>query len=993
MQKFKKLLAIACTATFLVGAIAPTSVVFAEGEPALTEKISVEESTYRFPSHLTELNFNTACPYTNNFVAPNLEELIIPSSVTKLAPYAFDYRYLVIPKLQVLRIEYGLKEVPEGSFRGPNDRDKDSFRNLYMADSVERIGKEAFLGNSGLLEAQLSNKLQVLEDKAFSYCLKLQSVSLGSNLKEIGNSAFSYCLELSSISLPKTLEKIGVSAFNSNIKLKAITIPASVETISESAFYYTGLETIKIEEGVKRIESKAFAQCKGRNASIYLPASINYIADDAFEGTYFKNIYVTSGTYAARYFEAKNPHSIEYMDLDLHEDQETVASVDSGFSPIQGIVETYESDFNFRPYVFGYGEIGETYTVEIWDEDTYLDYAYINKGQFADTLAIDAFCINMGGKKAYGGVTGINGEPVIMDEVLVNDKDQSYKGKISINRAHYYTRTNFSTGDSAKSSIDDEDVFIIIKTKFVPNGVEMTYDKMLDYQDVHIIQFRKEGAPTKTPVVEGTPVVEDTPVAEEVPAAKPITRVKTTPSNSTILVNGKKTAFDAYIIESNNYFKLRDVAYVLNGSEKQFGVTWDNDRRAIDLVSGAVYQTVGGEMENGYKSPKEGVLNASPIYKDGKDVILKAYTIGGNNYFKLRDLGQVFDFGVNWDGETQTVLIDSAIAYGEPAPKTRPSVDMVVKEDTSPSETEAVTSEDLMLEEADKPTEICNLPSVEVPAESTLYQLVTSTPTVHGFNLKPVISSNEAVYTGKISSQEDLTKMLHYMMASGHYQLNVEISDDIKGNLSLQEGYDLLYAYFEKSLDEVKTKSTGLNSFFDERIIRLSGTGDKWIAEVTLASTAMTDENLRLATEEIIKAADSVIEQFAERGDLSSSKSDEEIAELLYIWIVNYLEYDYDFNGISHNAYGAVLNQKAVCQGYTELYNLIASRCGLDLEYISGTSKITNQGHAWTKIRVGGQDLYIDTTWGDGKYTDGRSFINMEYFMVTEEVLRKDHQW
>ncbi|MGO4373315.1 hypothetical protein AB4Z21_21620 [Paenibacillus sp. MCAF20] len=44
---------------------------------------------------------------------------------------------------------------------------------------------------------------------------------------------------------------------------------------------------------------------------------------------------------------------------------------------------------------------------------------------------------------------------------------------------------------------------------------------------------------------------------------------------------------------------------------------------------------------------------------------LKAYNIGGNNYFKLRDIAKVFNIGVTWDASTSTIGIDTSLAYTE----------------------------------------------------------------------------------------------------------------------------------------------------------------------------------------------------------------------------------------------------------------------------------------------------------------------------------------
>lgn len=55
-----------------------------------------------------------------------------------------------------------------------------------------------------------------------------------------------------------------------------------------------------------------------------------------------------------------------------------------------------------------------------------------------------------------------------------------------------------------------------------------------------------------------------------------------------------------------------------------------------------------------------------PIYVDGELVQMEAYTINGNNYVKLRDVGQTVGFNVFWkDG----VQVDSDAPYTGEAPK------------------------------------------------------------------------------------------------------------------------------------------------------------------------------------------------------------------------------------------------------------------------------------------------------------------------------------
>jgi hypothetical protein len=135
------------------------------------------------------------------------------------------------------------------------------------------------------------------------------------------------------------------------------------------------------------------------------------------------------------------------------------------------------------------------------------------------------------------------------------------------------------------------------------------------------------------------------------------------PTASTVLVNGRSVAFDAYNIGGANYFKLRDLAYVLNGTAKQFEVGWNGAANAISLTSGRPYTAVGGEMAGKSGGAKTPTPTSSKLTLNGNTVSFEAYNIGGNNYFKLRDVGAAFDFGVTWDGAKNTVVIDTSTGY------------------------------------------------------------------------------------------------------------------------------------------------------------------------------------------------------------------------------------------------------------------------------------------------------------------------------------------
>lgn len=136
------------------------------------------------------------------------------------------------------------------------------------------------------------------------------------------------------------------------------------------------------------------------------------------------------------------------------------------------------------------------------------------------------------------------------------------------------------------------------------------------------------------------------------------------PTANRMQVAGAPVAFDAYNIDGSNYFKLRDLASVLSGTAAGFAVQYDEKNNAVSLAAGQAYSPVGGELA---PPAAVGRTTAKPttagITLDGLAVRLQAYNIGGNNYFKLRDVASLLDFYVGYDNATGTVTIDPGEKY------------------------------------------------------------------------------------------------------------------------------------------------------------------------------------------------------------------------------------------------------------------------------------------------------------------------------------------
>ena len=131
-------------------------------------------------------------------------------------------------------------------------------------------------------------------------------------------------------------------------------------------------------------------------------------------------------------------------------------------------------------------------------------------------------------------------------------------------------------------------------------------------------------------------------------------------SSQALTVDGRSVSCEYYNIDDSNYFKLRDIAELLNGTGSCFSVAYDEAARAVRIVTGEAYVSVGGELTKGEDLSSTAVVSTQTILVNGTPRSdLKAYNIGDHNYFKLRDLGSALGFGVGYDETTKTIRIES----------------------------------------------------------------------------------------------------------------------------------------------------------------------------------------------------------------------------------------------------------------------------------------------------------------------------------------------
>ncbi|MEN2487428.1 transglutaminase domain-containing protein [Flavobacterium sp. B11] len=155
--------------------------------------------------------------------------------------------------------------------------------------------------------------------------------------------------------------------------------------------------------------------------------------------------------------------------------------------------------------------------------------------------------------------------------------------------------------------------------------------------------------------------------------------------------------------------------------------------------------------------------------------------------------------------------------------------------------------------------------------------------------------------------------------------------------------------------------------------------------------------------------------------------SDYDRARAIYSWIAFNIRYDYNAylnpprtQGFSYSSEAekqrkikqlndnliqkAFKSKKAVCEGFTALYQHLASLMGIKCEIIRGDSKIsvrdigrktTSSNHAWNIVLIDKKWRLIDVTWGQGYYDSSKGRMvndfNPAYFDTDPDYFFAKH--
>jgi len=136
--------------------------------------------------------------------------------------------------------------------------------------------------------------------------------------------------------------------------------------------------------------------------------------------------------------------------------------------------------------------------------------------------------------------------------------------------------------------------------------------------------------------------------------------------------------------------------------------------------------------------------------------------------------------------------------------------------------------------------------------------------------------------------------------------------------------------------------------------------------------------------------------------DVNAQRFSNDYDKAVYVhdYIAASCEYDRNLSSPDkHTVYGALVSQRAVCDGYAHAFRMVLERLSIECYYVPGEAEGPNgvEGHAWNIVNLDGKYTSVDLTWNDmdsylfEDISAGSDVTSHTFFGLSDEELRKTH--
>lgn len=239
-----------------------------------------------------------------------------------------------------------------------------------------------------------------------------------------------------------------------------------------------------------------------------------------------------------------------------------------------------------------------------------------------------------------------------------------------------------------------------------------------------------------------------------------------------------------------------------------------------------------------------------------------------------------------------------------------------------------------------------------------------------------------------------------YNMTAGNYEM--ELSNEISDVLYEDNGEEKLDYSFQSAWDALTQDRTD-TFFIDITNVNLKIKKTTYGNKVNYALSIAPDSNegYLLKGLENKQTVHAVLNSIREQRDSIISNaigSDYDKILQVHDWIIDNLEYESNIeNSNVYNLYGALIEKKAVCEGYAEAFKYILDEMRIPCILVSGTatnSEGTTERHEWNYVQIDNKWYAVDSTWDD-PVVKGFGYVSNsvkhKYFLIGSRKINRNH--
>lgn len=235
-----------------------------------------------------------------------------------------------------------------------------------------------------------------------------------------------------------------------------------------------------------------------------------------------------------------------------------------------------------------------------------------------------------------------------------------------------------------------------------------------------------------------------------------------------------------------------------------------------------------------------------------------------------------------------------------------------------------------------------------------------------------------------INTREELYQEVQKVLKEGKKEYTFE-TEDLQ-----QEDLDQLNLEHDGFFGNVEKYQIKTIRFLNRSYITLycNISDNYYVEDSILNGTVLSKEQEKAA--ELKKECEIIIDEIEK-----NSSSEYQKEKKIHDYIVNNVKYGYpddneNEDSDAYNAYGALVEGKAVCNGYAQAMKLLCDLAGLECQMVTGTAD--GENHAWNLIRLDDEWYHTDVTWDDPEPDDPSRMI-YSYFNLNDSSMESSHIW